>query len=396
MKKTLSSAHAEPYTQRDWEWIKRKFSWDGELFDFDDQEAMKGILELVKSHYYNADEVYFDYFQWEYVNSPAGRSIIWIARHKHEVVGQYVVNRARFKVGYEQFLGAVNVKTLTRRDFRGKGVHIYLAKQLFETCRTSQVAFTIGFPNKVVYESCVSRLGYTDIGQIPLLLKPIKLKYLIQKKIRNAFMGNLVFILISPIFNIFNLVNKIKTVICKPVHLSSNVCLKEINRFDERITALWDSVSVRFRNIMIRDQVFLNWRYCDNPRRGYKILVAEDGDANILAYVVLRVTVMDQIKAGLIVDVLSGDDEESKNAVLLLVERSLKYFQEQGVALAGCLMLNNNVYSRILRRYGFIICPKSLELQPVPFIVRIHDSRCSNKVLDIGNWFVTFGDYDIV
>lgn len=396
MNKILLFKNAEGVTEKAWESIKKKFRWDSRLFDFNNQEELGEILKLVKSHYNSVDESYSEYFQWEYRENPAGKAIIWTARHNNEIVGQYVVNMAKIKIDNQTLLGSLSIKTLTRSDFRGKGIHIHLAQKTFETCKANNVVFTYGFPNKTVYDACIERLGFVDIGRVPLLVKLINTDNLFKRYIRNRPIERILSGLIPPILNLFNFFISIKNEREKRLFIFKGVSLKEIGHFDERIDAFWEAVKIKHKNLMVRNKDFLNWRYCNNPRRKYRIVIAEDNNSNIMAYIVLRISTVDNVKVGFIVDILSREDELSNRAASLLITNSFNYFRKNEVMIADCLMLKNNIYFKLLKRQGFVVCPKSFEPQPFPFVIKTHADKVSNNIFNLNNWFVTLGDYDVV
>ena len=49
------------------------------------------------------------------------------------------------------------------------------------------------------------------------------------------------------------------------------------------------------------------------------------------------------------------------------------------------------------KKLGFFRCPKKLEPQPFPLILRLFDPSLEDKgIYDVKNWFFTMGDYDVI
>jgi len=67
----------------------------------------------------------------------------------------------------------------------------------------------------------------------------------------------------------------------------SDIRLRTVMQFDDRVTALLDMVAPTFDVLQSRTPELLNWRYCD-PRAGhFTVRVAEDGD-RLLGYLVSK------------------------------------------------------------------------------------------------------------
>ena len=76
----------------------------------------------------------------------------------------------------------------------------------------------------------------------------------------------------------------------------------------------------------------------------------------------------------------------------------LKGLTDRGAEMAGCMAPPNSKERRILTKTGFFKCPLLLEPQPFRFIYRQLNKSDdeSQKAADLGNWFFTLGDYDVV
>lgn len=386
----------EPKKQKHWDFIMRKYGWEAQLFDLGARHDPDGILSLVKSHYPGADECHAEYFKWEYIDNPAGKAIIWTANRNKEIVGQYVVNPIRAKVRENSKLGSVAVKTLIREDFRGKGIHIFLAERAFQTCKERKFDFTYGFPNDSVYKSCIERLGYQEIGRVPLLIKPLDAERLIDYCLKSSPASkNILKVLISPALAACDFLFGIRTLILNNKYHNRRILLKEIVKFDQRFNILWGKIKKSYRNIFVRDEEFLSWRYMQNPKRSYKIFTAESNNGQIYAYVVLRITQVNDLKVGYIVDILSDEEELGGIGCCLLIRRALEYFRKESVAIAGCLMLRNKIYFGLLKRNGFLVCPRRFAPQTFSFMMKVHSDEIASDLCKIDNWFITLGDYDV-
>lgn len=396
MTEILSTRRYPPDRKVSFSLIMKKYKWRAQLFDPSKKKDLEGILNLVKSHYNNVDECYSEYFQWEYMDNPAGNAIIWIAKYNDEVVGQYVANLIKVKIGGRIRLGSISIKTLTRKDFRGKGIHIYLANKTFENCRNKGVDFTYGFPNQKVYKPSIERLGIIDMGRVPLLVRPLNIRKLIEEYIKNKVYVKLLKAFTLPLSISYNFIFKVFSLKENKIIKNKKIFIKEIDRFDERISAFWEKIKMNYKNIVVRNKKFLNWRYFKNPRRNYKIFIAEDDKGEIISYVILRISYMSKIKVGYIADILSNEEKLGNLACSLLIREAVDYFEKNSVVIISCLMLSNKIYFRLLRRNRFLVCPRRFKPQPFSFIMKVNTNSIANDLLKLDDWFIVMGDYDVV
>jgi hypothetical protein len=113
--------------------------------------------------------------------------------------------------------------------------------------------------------------------------------------------------------------------------------------------------------------------------------------------VVSRYSMFEGVRTGLIVDLLVEPTQQGEQAAQALVAEATSFFIQEGMHLAGCLMLPTSQEFRALRRQGYWVCPKRLEPQPFPLTVRIYSDKVPRSLLqDLRCWHFTMGDYDVV
>ena len=101
------------------------------------------------------------------------------------------------------------------------------------------------------------------------------------------------------------------------------------------------------------------------------------------------------MQCAMLADFLFADGHATAAEVLL--RKLLRDMQQQGASLAGCLMFGHTQESAVLKKLGFFRCPKKLEPQPFPLILRLFDPSLEDKgIFDVKNWFFTMGDYDVI
>ena len=130
------------------------------------------------------------------------------------------------------------------------------------------------------------------------------------------------------------------------------------------------------------------------PRRTYYPYIALQDDKPV-CFAVGRIMEVAGMQCAMLADFLFVDGYEA--AAEQLLRKLLHDMQESGASLAGCLMLEHTSEKTVLKRLGFFRCPKPLEPQPFPLLLRIFDSAyAEGGLLDLKNWFFTMGDYDVI
>ena len=134
----------------------------------------RGVLSLFKINYPETNLGKKKFFQWQNFQNPSGNSIIKLAiNNLGEVVGFYCLMPQLYWINGKKVKGSISLNTLVREDFRGQGIFTSLARDAYKECQNRQIMFTLGFPNRNSYPGFVNKLGFTDLGEMPLLIKPL-------------------------------------------------------------------------------------------------------------------------------------------------------------------------------------------------------------------------------
>lgn len=336
---------------------------DWKVSDYQDG-YLKGILALFKESYPETSLWREDFFKWQNFRNPCGSSIIKLAINKvGEVVGFYCVTPQRYWINGKKVLGSVSLNTLVRADFRGRGIFTILAEECFEECQRQGISFTLGFPNQNSYHGFINKLGFTDLGEIPLLIKP---------------------------YNLFNLLKfKLKVLEEKEQRKETKGPRKEEVL---RVSNLWKEVIKQKKNVADRGEDFLLWRL-GWPRRFYKVVSVKQGDGEIAAYAILGVIRIGGLLNGLVVDIKIDSDKtgEAKNLMRMIDV----YWKETKVDQVGCMFLEGESEFELLRSFGYINCPDFLKPQPVRLVVKWHGANMPFGFEKKNKWLVSFLDYDV-
>jgi hypothetical protein len=158
--------------------------------------------------------------------------------------------------------------------------------------------------------------------------------------------------------NIVNIFNDLKRRITRKEQQDKDYSLIEIDFFDDRINDFWNSIKETHDFIVVRNDKYLNWRYCDKRGGNYIIKIAEK-DSKILGYIVYRVNrYVEEYPTGNIVDLLALEDR--LDVAESLLESAWDHFRMEDVNLALFRMIEGHSYEKIAKRLGFISHPKKI------------------------------------
>lgn len=373
-----------------WKHVQKKYKWTACLLNSFSKKEVLNFLSLIATHYTNADQRYEDYFYWEYMDNPSGPAIIFVAKCKDEIIGEFIANPMRFNIKGVLRRGVLGTRAVVRDDFTSKGVYPYLAYKTLCTSASRGIDFMYGFPIKRVQKTLIEKLDFSKVREFPLLLKPLNIKNILKVRLKSkTWIKNISIFLFLPL-KILGLGEFIR-------YRQKKIIIRETNFFDERFDIFWEKVKNQYKNIMIRDSRFLNWRYVYNPRKKYKIFYATDLTGNIIAYIVLGISKFKKLNTGYIMDILGEENKIGSRASSLLIKKALSYFRKNSVDTAGCIMLSNKSYFKRLLMNGFLVCPSKFKPYPLKPVIKIIRNSGKLKHLLWGpNWYITLGDFDAV
>lgn len=346
-------------------------------------DKLQEMLEMTEEYYgIDNDISKRKFIEHEYFANIAGNACIKLAHdfEKNILAGQYVVIPVKIKIESSIHSAILSLNTLTRAQYRGQKIFVTLADEVYDECREKGFKFCYGAPNPNSYPGFINRLGFHDIGIMPLYLKLINPSVLTLEKLHSSFLA----MLAKP----FNL-------LFHPSKITSSadivkVCGENVDLFDK----FWQVIKDKYSIIGVRDSKYIMWRYINMPFRDYEIAIAlENGKPE--GYIIGRVTNVAGMNCGMIVDFLVKKGRKDIAASLLSYMEHIFYDKKAGII--GCLMQRHFEEAHCLKKAGFFICPKKLEPQPFPVIYKALNAIGNKETTpDFSNWFFTMGDYDAI
>ena len=270
--------------------------------------------------------------------------------------------------------------TLTDHRHRGKGLFTQLASTLIEieTAKGNELVF--GFPNENSVGGFVKKLGFSYFGEVPFLIKPLKISYIIKK------------------FTAKNKLSKeedTNSQLLAPAEiiLQNGASLKNIDLFGEDYDLFWNKIKVNIPVGVNRNAAYMNWRFVHKPGANYLRYGFYEGE-EFKGVIVFTLKNKHGGKAGYLMELLF--DPENKQAGKELLKFSSRILKENkaDVILAWCFKHSFNYIT--FKQAGFFDFPEKMRPQKLGFIIKVLKSTFEKDILKIKNWYISYSDSDTV
>lgn len=331
-------------------------------------------------------------WEWLYEQNPntaPERPVIFIMEDGGEIIGSVSCVPARLLVhGRAQPLHWVMDYMIHPRH-RGGLRGFRLAQQVIQL---SAATLGSGFPIQEtvpIWLRAGRKVGVDEVGGFGPVVLPLTVRYVLQRKTLAPMVTRPLDLLFRPLMAAHRAWRGLGAPARRP-----GTTLREIDRFDERITGFFDRVGSGYPIIVIRDEAYLNWRYCDYPAKTYRRVLAEGADGEILGYMVIRTgRKPNGIREGFLVDFLVelGD----RSTLRQLVHWAVARFRREGCDVVKALEFHLPEMRRAFRQLGFMVHP--VKRHYLIFYNEICPDEPKAFFRDQRNWYLTrnFADQEI-
>jgi GNAT superfamily N-acetyltransferase len=343
-----------------------------------------GILALRRATFGDADPIRLkpEVWRWQFADNPAGVGYVQLADHAGATVGQYAAIPTRFLVAGTERTLAMSCDTMTHPNYQKQGIFVTLARELYTALETHhRVGVVWGFPNANSRPGFLSKLEWFDVYRYPLWVKPLRSRAVLERYLKSprlagalAGIGDRLWHLVAP----------------RPVPARGCV-IREITAFDDRFAELWRCFRDLAPIVQVRDPAYLRWRYHAVPEFGYRTFEVVIGGA-LAGYFVLRVLTLFDMRLCAVVDLFPCPigDARVMREVLSFAQRHAE--AEQAAFLTALLP---PVHAGYLKRFGFLSVPGFANARPWYLGCRCPGAD-TPLFRDVNNWYMTYGDVDII
>ena len=341
------------------------------------------ILQLRQTVFGDLDPVRarLSTWHWQFRDNPAGKAFCLLAEDHGVVVGQYTAIPTRFYVRGHETTFAFSCDTMIHPDYRKQGMFVTLARDLYQYLEShDQITTVLGFPNRASLRGFTGRLGWHVLAEFPLRIAPIRPLAMLR-----AFI---------PWIREQTSASSLVSSRPAPMPMKTNVpglLIEPIDEFRDSFDELWDRHNGLASVMQVRDSRYLNWRYLGVLGFQYHPF-AVSWHGTLSGYIVLRFMNIMGHYFGVLVD-LFPFPVVSYELTSSLIRFAREYSKAHRAEFLVCLLPRAS--DSFLKKAGLKKIPGVFNPRRWYFGCRRPESL--KPLLDpIENWYITYGDTDIV
>ncbi|NQT00248.1 MAG: GNAT family N-acetyltransferase [Candidatus Omnitrophica bacterium] len=331
-------------------------------------------------------------WKWANLNNPNiadGCDTAWICRDKDSgrIVGHFGTTPVSLKVGSECLPAVWGRDLIILSEFRKLGIGPLLIDAVLKSTKPGSKLFLIAGLNEAVF-SIYQKLGFIDLGFIPLYVRINRLDNILQSRIKNRMLAKAIDVCGRGLLKTFYTFSRLKGF--KAASSQKQILISQITKFDNSFDRLWERCGSSFSIISRRDSVSLNWRFIQQPYWNYSIFKAVDRQTKeTTGYVVLRESKNRGLRMGVISDLFARPDD--KGTIFSLINFAVSHFEKKaGIDLIRCDILHQRI-SRVLKKFGFL----RIRSRSHFMLTNIDQQLNRQLIVNRNNWFINYADSDL-
>ncbi|MFM1876619.1 MAG: hypothetical protein RL266_2356 [Bacteroidota bacterium] len=342
-------------------------------------EEIRNILTEVGAH--NVEIYNKTYWDWQYKQLPTGKSYVYAAWDDDKIIGYYHVPVYKCVInGEEKLIGNIQ-DVAVNPNYRGVGLFRKLAEFANEDLDITDVDLIYTFPNDKSIRTFLKYNKFSTVSAVPTYLRPIDSGGILASKIKLLGLEKVAGWFADGFVNLF----------------SKNVTLHEaeievISKITDEVESVFSEYSKSFKNHLIRDKAWLDWRYLKSVRGKHHVLgVRETG--KLTAVLVLKEDEMLGNPALLILDFAHLNGKETDLLYLIDQVRKKKVLSRVKSNLLFISAITPLLPS--LKQIGFYQIPEKINPRVLNLLARTSSNLDENPLLQEQNWLLTLGDWDV-
>ncbi|HMR42882.1 MAG TPA: GNAT family N-acetyltransferase [Saprospiraceae bacterium] len=292
------------------------------------------------------------FWRWKHLDNPFGASPVIAAEDEGRLIGLRAFMRWQWQRDGQQYSALRAVDTATHPDYQGRGIFKKLTLQLLKDCKNDGDHFIFNTPNEKSKPGYL-KMGWSEVGKIPVRLKPERPVRLILNKFfpKNPATGE-------------------------------RLDLQDfkIERFFKNTSGLsWldDTPLIPGKIYTRKTSAFLKWRYADCPVRTYS---AAGGDNFLIIFYLKNHHIGKELR---IVEAF-GKNAKPIGQAFKMIKKQLKpdFISIAPPADARVKSVLDKLWFLPPRNIGPVLTFKSLNVAEKDF-------------LDIERWAYSLGDFEL-
>jgi GNAT superfamily N-acetyltransferase len=307
---------------------------------------------------------------WRFRSNPHGQPRFAVAADGGRIVGMIALIPTRLRNAPGKGLGYQAVDTAVHPAYRGHGLFVKMGL-LAQDPAALGGEILWGFPNANAAPGWYGRLGWTNFGAVPLLMRPLRSSFLLGRLHPRLRSIDLPLILR-------------RQTSAEPYRDGAQLA----DDFDK----LWQKVAPRIGIAVDRGGDWMRWRLFEKPDSNYRCLGLKSESGDLDALVAVRVADKHGGRLCYVMEAISIPDRSADLAQLLRAELALAAQSGAEAALAWCPKTAPNYAA--YRKAGFLPVPRRLRPIEINFGARALREEYSAAAAPGAAWYVSFLDSD--
>lgn len=342
-------------------------------------EEIHNILTEVGAH--NVDIYNQTYWDWQYKQLPTGKSYVYAAWDGDRIIGYYHIPVYRCVIdGEEKLIGNIQ-DVAVNPNYRGVGLFRKLAEFANEDIDKTEVDLIYTFPNDKSIRTFLKYNKFSTVSAVPTYLRPVNAGKILRSKINLLGIEKLIGFFADGFVNLFAKSMKI-----------SDASIERITKITDEVEAVFTEYGTSFRNHLVRDKVWLDWRYLKSARGKHHILGLREA-GKLSAVLVVKEDEMLGNPALLIMDFAFLNGKE--NSLLFLIDQVRKDSKLTGLEFNLLFISAIAPLLPALSKIGFYQIPAKVNPRILNLLARTSSNLEEKPLLQENNWLLTLGDWDV-
>lgn len=318
------------------------------------------LVTFYREHELDRGEVGKEALDWTFKGAD---DAFCVMRRGSEIVGLSAYIRLPFKFGEEMGSALQAVDSYVSSSMRGQGVFTQLARTYSSRAQEQDVDLIWGFPNANAAPAWFGKLGWTNFGQVPFLIRPLRAGYFLRR---------------------FKLPGDFRLTLARDRGLAA------LTRAESWIDDLWDGYSETIGCAGVRDRAAIEHRLFNGPHAAsYRIVGDPQAGRDGGALVATREAAKHGGRIAYLMEAMGG------SGLGEMLQSELARLRDRGTELVLAWSFPWSPNYRALRQCGFLPFPKALRPIEIWFGAKSY-SRRGTAAADLRNWYLSYLDSDTI
>ena len=311
-----------------------------------------------------------DLLEWRFRSNPHGLARFAVASRDDEIVGLIALVPTRLRNAPGNGIAYQAIDTVVDPSCRGLGLFVKMGT-LAQDPAALGGEILWGFPNANAAPGWYGRLGWSNFGPGPLLVRPLRSSFLLGR--------------VSP---------RLRAIDVPLIRQRRSDALAKVGggNVGRDFDRFWQQVAPDYGIAVDRSGEWMRWRLLDKPGADYRCSAIKSDRGEIEAFVATKIADKHGARLCYVMEAIGLAKRTRDLAHFLKAEIGLAARSGAEAALAWCPRSAPNYAA--YRKVGFVPVPPRLRPIEINFGARALVPPCASATVPGANWYVSFLDSD--